>query len=316
MPALFPPDYPERPDAPLLSFGPSFSEEIARSVAQAVCYESRERPHEAEVRVAAALTMLEAFHPRDHLECMLAAQAVAVHSALMECLRRAMHAETEEGMAIKLRGNVAQLSRTFSVQLHDLERRQSKPLPARPDPPPPSNPPADPGLEGPPDEAERPDDIETRPDGSPGSLLGYISEPGEESPEAGEPAIMVALATRRKSWRMVNGPADAAHVAAVEPAEPGSDGTSRGPLDLTEPMFTGDAIARFAAARYDPGTPTPSGGADAEQSIVELEIISTGGDPEAEAERLAMIAAHPEGKAVKTIRHGFGKRPPEKPGGK
>ena len=63
MRVLFPPDYPERPDEPLFSFGPVFAEEIARSVTQAVWHENREKPDEAEVRVAAALTMLEAFHP-------------------------------------------------------------------------------------------------------------------------------------------------------------------------------------------------------------------------------------------------------------
>ncbi len=38
--------------------------------------------------------------------------------------------------------------------------------------------------------------------------------------------------------------------------------------------------------------------------MVELELISTGGDPEAEAERAAMIAAHPEGKPIATFRYG------------
>jgi hypothetical protein len=63
MPTLFPPEYPDRPDAPLMSFGPSFSEEIARSVIQAIWHDNDEEPHETEVRLAAGLTMLEAFHP-------------------------------------------------------------------------------------------------------------------------------------------------------------------------------------------------------------------------------------------------------------
>ena len=63
MPTLFPPDYPDRPDAPLLSFGPSFSEEIARSLIEAIWHENNEQPHETEIRIAAGLTMLEAFHP-------------------------------------------------------------------------------------------------------------------------------------------------------------------------------------------------------------------------------------------------------------
>ena len=33
-------------------------------------------------------------------------------------------------------------------------------------------------------------------------------------------------------------------------------------------------------------------------------MISTGGDPEAEAQRQAMMAAHPEGKPIVIFRHG------------
>ena len=57
----------------------------------------------SEVRVAASLTMLEAFHPRDHLECMMAAQGVACHAAIMHCFGRGMHRDTPEALAIKLR---------------------------------------------------------------------------------------------------------------------------------------------------------------------------------------------------------------------
>src|ERR1700722_19111856 len=98
MPPLFPPDYPECPDAPLLSFGPSFSEEISRSVIAAVWHDNHDRPHETEVRIAASLTMFEAFHPRDHLECMLAAQAVGMHAAIMDNMERAMHPDTPLAM--------------------------------------------------------------------------------------------------------------------------------------------------------------------------------------------------------------------------
>ena len=42
---------------------------------------------------------------------------------------------------------------------------------------------------------------------------------------------------------------------------------------------------------------------------MELELISTGGDPAAEAEQAAMMAAHPEGKPIVTFRHGT-KLPP------
>ena len=84
MPPLYPPEYPYRPDAPLLSFGPSFSEEIALSVLRATSHENDEQPDEGEIRAAASLTMLEGFHPRDHLECMLAAQGVGLHCSIMD----------------------------------------------------------------------------------------------------------------------------------------------------------------------------------------------------------------------------------------
>ena len=388
MPTLFPPEYPDRPDAPLLAFGQSFSEEIARSVIQAVWHEDLEQPHETEIRVAAALTMLEAFHPRDHLECMLAAQGVAGHTAIMECFRRAMHADTPEDQAIKLRGNVAQLSRTFSVLLRDLERRQSKPLPERPkgsppvpvpasgpppgnqpsddfppEKPPAGNPPAgNPPVGNPPagsplagnpapdasaprgapsadewamgnltqdnapefdDEPELPDDIVTRADGTPGTLAAYAPKPPKDAFIPDDLPINIALATRPKPWRMVNAPPDAAtedpagqpsedQTPHRTPAEPERIG-ARGPLNLTERIFTGDALSRFASARLDPNAPVEPIRFDEEDSIVELELISTGGDPEAEAERAALIAAHPEGKPIVTFRYGTVK-PPAEPG--
>ena len=58
------------------------------------------------------------------------------------------------------------------------------------------------------DEPELPEDIETRPDGTPGSLAGYLPKPPVVPYVPCEPAIMIALATRPKPWRMVNVPAD------------------------------------------------------------------------------------------------------------
>lgn len=310
MPPLFPPEYPDRPDMPLLAFGPSFAEEISRSVIAAIWQMNDEPPHESEVRIAAALTMLEAFHPRDHLECMLAAQGVASHAAIMECHRRAMHPDTEEPIAIKLRANVAQLSRTFSTLMHDMERRQAKPLMQRPTPPPPP-PPPEPGQDTPPGpppapagrESDEPDDARTRPDGSPASLDAYAPKPPKQVFIPREPAIMRALALRPKPWRIVNHP-PAAEPPAPPPAPPPEPTLTRGPLDFPEAPFSGDAIMRFASARFDPDAPPPPVPLDVDEAVIELELISTGGDPEAEAERQALIAAHPEGRPVKVLRYG------------
>ena len=346
MPTLFPPDYPDRPDAPLLSFGPSFAEEIARSVIHAIWHENHEQPHETEVRHAAGLTMLEAFHPRDQLECMLAAQGVALHCAIMESLRRAMLPDTAEVMSIKQRSSATQMCRSFSATMRDLERRQAKPVPERPapagSPPPPGSPPNDdpmpgeaprtrsarvktPAGRGPDLDAGRvpdledvpdvPEDVEIRPDGTPGNLMAYVPKPpvAQYVPEV--PAIMLALATRQPPYRMVNAAAPEEEVTSVAP--PDSEASiferfdARGPIDLRERIYTGDGLARFASARFDPDAPIVPLTFDEEDSVVDLELISTGGDPEAETERRAMIAAHPEGKPIVTFRYGKQKPPGE-----
>jgi hypothetical protein len=361
MSALFPPEYPDRPDAPLLSFGPSFSEEIARSIISAIWHDEHQEPHEGQIRASAALTMLEAFHPRDQLECMLAAQGVAAHSAAMECLRRAMLPDTPEAIAIKLRANAVQLNRMFSNLVRDMERLQSKPLTPRPNQPPsvsgdPSDDPL-PGGSAPPtpanhapvtvphpkrtraktgpeapagprqparmpdldDVPEIPEDIETRPDGTPGNLALYLTKPPVVEYVPREPALMMALRTRPSPFRMVNIPKDAAGPPiapepSIAPPEPPcqEQRMGRGPLDLMERMFTGDALSRFASARLDPDAPVQPMTFEDDSSVFELELISTGGDPAAEAERAEMIAAHPEGKPIVTFRHGT-KPGPRKP---
>jgi hypothetical protein len=277
---------------------------------------------------------------------MLAAQAVASHNMIMNLHRRIMHPDTIELAAIKLRGNIALISRTFSNTLKDLDRRQAKPLQERPSPSPPkSGPPSgDPSWDGPParDErtdtsntdgmatlagiAEEPEDLKTRPDGTPGSLAAYAPKPPVEEFVPREPAIMWALATRPKPWKKVNAssdrPADrsndnevpqpvASGVPAVEPASR----SGRGPINLNEQMFIGDALSCFASARLDPNAPVELPNFDDEDSVVELELISAGGDPEMEAERRAMMAAHPEGKPIRTYRYG-GLPPPDKPSDK
>ena len=89
-------------------------------------------------------------------------------------------------------------------------------------------------------------------------------------------------------------------------------GVMRRPLDVMERALTGDDLARFTSARFDPDAPVQPINFDHEDSIVRLEVISTGGDPEAEADRRALMAAHPEGKAIRTLRYG-GMIPPGDP---
>ena len=113
---------------------------------------------------------------------------------------------------------------------------------------------------------------------------------------------MRALATRPKPWRVVNGQPNTDDPPEEAPPEPDL-AVAGGPLDLTEKIYGGDALARFAAARFDPDALAPETTAD-DEAIFELGVISTGGDPEMEALRDAMAAANPDGKPVRTIRYG------------
>ncbi len=160
-----------------------------------------------------------------------------------------------------------------------------------------------------------PEDLITRPDGSPGNLMAYAPKapvvpyvPPRESP------IMMALATRPKPWRMVNVPKDQETTgtpAGTEDAAPPAlplpepEPPVRSRVDMREKMFTGDALARFAATRLDPSVPLEPMVFESNVAEVELELISTGGDPSAEADRAAMMAAHPEGKPIVTYRYGM-----------
>ena len=73
-----------------------------------------------------AYAALAAFKPVDEIEGMLAAQAVAMHLASMECFRRAMIAEQPFEIVSKLRKDGANLARGMSDMLEALDRKRGK----------------------------------------------------------------------------------------------------------------------------------------------------------------------------------------------
>lgn len=77
-------------------------------------------------RIAAASAALAAFKPADEIEGMIAAQAVALHSAGMECLRRAMIQKQPAEMASRLRKDGANLLRAMTDMLDALDRKRGK----------------------------------------------------------------------------------------------------------------------------------------------------------------------------------------------
>ena len=77
-------------------------------------------------RYQAALMSMPEFKPTDGIEGMMAAQAVGLHSASMECLRRAMISDQPGEMADKLRRQGANLSRAFLDVVAALDRKRGK----------------------------------------------------------------------------------------------------------------------------------------------------------------------------------------------
>ncbi|HKT18361.1 MAG TPA: hypothetical protein VJR47_09985 [Stellaceae bacterium] len=74
----------------------------------------------------AALMAIAGFKPQDELEGMLAAQAVAIHNAAMECYRRAMLSEqTFEGRRESLNQG-GKLSRSYALLLEALDKHRGK----------------------------------------------------------------------------------------------------------------------------------------------------------------------------------------------
>ena len=97
---------------------------------QALSGAARAQPNETEAefntRYAAVVTAFAAFAPRDPLEQMLAAQAVAAHHAALECMTLAMLTEdlAEQG---RLRGRFATLNRSMRDTMRTLTKMQERP---------------------------------------------------------------------------------------------------------------------------------------------------------------------------------------------
>ncbi len=76
--------------------------------------------------VAGGIAAMAEFKPTDGIEGMIAAQAVGLHSAAMECLRRAMIPDQPGDAGDQLRRQAANLSRAFLDVLAALDRKRGK----------------------------------------------------------------------------------------------------------------------------------------------------------------------------------------------
>jgi hypothetical protein len=82
-------------------------------------------PEVARAQREAATAALAALRPRDAVEAMFAAQAVAAHYAAMECFGRAAQPEVSDQVGMRLLGTAVALSRLAADQVRALERRQA-----------------------------------------------------------------------------------------------------------------------------------------------------------------------------------------------
>ena len=107
---------------------PAFSNTLANSVINTLSKFSNESQEAKDRKASAALGAVRAFEPKDEIEGMIAAQAVALHLATMECARRAMLPDQPGEAAAKLRRDAANLARTMVDMVEAIDRRRGKGL--------------------------------------------------------------------------------------------------------------------------------------------------------------------------------------------
>lgn len=76
--------------------------------------------------LGAITSAMAAFHPKDEIEGMLAAQATAMHFGAMECFRKAASPNRHPDVASKLRKDGANLSRGMTDMIEALDRKRGK----------------------------------------------------------------------------------------------------------------------------------------------------------------------------------------------
>jgi hypothetical protein len=105
----------------------AFNEAQLRSVL--ACQQPHLGPAEeasCEAQALSVIAALQAFKPRDAIEGMMAAQAVAAHHTAMECLRRACQPGESSEVASRLRRDAAAMSQGFVTLVAALERRRDR----------------------------------------------------------------------------------------------------------------------------------------------------------------------------------------------
>ena len=80
-------------------------------------------------RTVAAVTELDSFRPRTHMEAMLAVQAIACHHAAMDCFKRACLPDVPDDVAMRLRKTAVAMMRAMENAAKAIDRLKAKPVP-------------------------------------------------------------------------------------------------------------------------------------------------------------------------------------------
>lgn len=105
---------------------PAFNNTLLNSLISAAWFFKADDKEARSKRATAAFAAMHAYAPKNEIEGMMAAQAVALHMAAMECARRAMISDQPGEAAAKLRRDAASLSRAMVDMTEAIERRRGK----------------------------------------------------------------------------------------------------------------------------------------------------------------------------------------------
>ena len=103
-----------------------FNNVLVNTAARTLWHHRDEVPEARSDKLTAVAVALKGFAPQDEVEGMLAAQAVGLHAATMECLRRAMLPDQPGEFASKLRRDAVNCARAMAEMCAALDRRRGK----------------------------------------------------------------------------------------------------------------------------------------------------------------------------------------------
>jgi hypothetical protein len=108
------------------SLNPSFNSALLRQALGSLWAPKGQSEEVRQRDYSAVGQALSAFKPKDEIEGMIAAQAVALHNGAMECFRRAILPDQPAEIASRLRRDGANLSRAMTDLLDALARKRGK----------------------------------------------------------------------------------------------------------------------------------------------------------------------------------------------